>query len=344
MGDQGGPQGVVGAAVPDFTLLKAVIETVADVVVVTSPALDPPGPVIEYVNAAFTAMTGYAADQAVGCSPRFLQGPETDRAVLDQVRADLEAGGPAKGEAVNYRQDGSEYIVEWLITALRGDAGQVRHWVAVQRDVTERRRMEERQRVLIAELQHRTRNLLAIVQSIAEQTLSRGGSLDAFSDRLTALGRVQGLLSRAVGEHIDLGEIVHLELSAIGAGKGRTTVSGPTVPLGFMAAQTIALALHELATNALKYGALAQPAGRLKVTWSVDAGQDNGSLRLVLLWREGNVSLPGEPLASYGYGRQLIERALPYQLDAETRLQFTPDGVHCDIAVLLAAEPHSADA
>ena len=344
MGDQGASQGIAGATVPDFMLLKAVIESVADAVVVTSAALDPPGPVIEYVNAAFTAMTGYAADEVVGRSPRLLQGPETDQAILNQLRADLRAGKPSKAEVVNYRQDGSEYIVEWLITALRNGAGQVRHWVAVQRDVTERRRMEERQRVLIAELQHRTRNLLAIVMSIAERTVSRGGLLDAFSQRLAALGRVQGLLSRAVGERIDLGEIVRLELSAIGAGKGRITVGGPAVPLGFTTAQTIALALHELATNAFKYGALAQSTGRLKVTWSVDAGQGSDPSRLVLLWREGNVPLAGEPLTSKGYGRELIERALPYQLDAETRLQFTPDGVHCDIAVLLAAERYSADA
>lgn len=344
MGDQGASRGIVGAAVPDLALLKAVIETVADVVVVTSPALNPPGPVIEYVNAAFTAMTGYAVDEAIGRSPRFLQGPKTDRAVLGQLRADLTAGRPSKGEVVNYRQDGSEYIVEWLVTALRGHAGQVRYWVAVQRDVTERRRMEERQRVLIAELQHRTRNLLVVVKSIAEQTLGRGGSLDAFSDRLAALGRVQGLLSRAVGERIDLGGIVRLELSAVGAEKGRITLSGPAVPLDFMAAQTIVLALHELATNALKHGALARPNGRLKVTWSVDAGQGNGPLRLMLLWRESNVSLPGEPPTSQGYGRELIEQALPYQLGAETRLRFTPDGVHCDIAVLLAAERYPADA
>ena len=100
------------AAAPGFALLKVAIEAVADAVLVISPEIDPPGPVIEYVNPAFTAMTGYAPHEAVGRSPCFLQGPRTDRATTGRLRAELAVGGPAVGEAVNYRKDGSEYVVE----------------------------------------------------------------------------------------------------------------------------------------------------------------------------------------------------------------------------------------
>ena len=154
----------------DLVLFRAAVEVAGEAVVITSPDLDPPGPVIEYVNPAFARMTGYAAREAIGRSPRFLQGPRTDRAVLDRMRADLAAHGTFHGEAVNYRKDGSEYVLEWRIAAIRDAAGRVSHWVAVQRDVTAHRRAEERQKFLVGELQHRVRNALAVIRSIARRT------------------------------------------------------------------------------------------------------------------------------------------------------------------------------
>ena len=325
------------ASAPSLALLKVAIEAVADAVLVTSPELGPPGPVIEYVNPAFTTMTGYAADEAVGRSPRFLQGPRTDRAATDRLRAELAAGGPATGEAINYRKDGSEYVVEWLITAVHDEQGRVRHWVAAQRDVTERRRMQARQAVLMAELQHRTRNLLAVVGAIANRTLGRNPALAEYSARLAALGRVQGLLSGSKQDwSVPVAEIVRAELDAHGAGlDGQARVEGPAVELPGDQAQAVALALHELATNAAKYGALAQASGQLSVTWRVEQGDGGG--RLVIDWHESGVPMPSGPPAHRGYGTELITVALPYQLDAETALEFAPDGVRCRIALPIGA-------
>ena len=319
------------ASAPGLALLKVAIEAVADAVLVTSPEMDPPGPVIEYVNPAFTAMTGYAADEAVGRSPRFLQGPRTDRAATGRLRAELAAGGPATGEAVNYRKDGSEYVVEWLITAVRDEQGRLRHWVAAQRDVTERRRMQARQAVLVAELQHRTRNLLAVVRAIADRTLGHGPALAEYGARLAALGRVQGLLSRNRQDwSVPVAELVRAELDAHGMRlDDQTRVEGPAVELPGDQVQPVAMALHELATNAVKYGALAGGPGRLSVTWRVE--QEGGGARLVIDWRESGVPMPGGPPARRGYGTELITAALPYQLDADTALEFTPDGVRCRI-------------
>ncbi len=327
------------ALAPSLTLLRVAIEAVVDAVVVTSPELDPPGPVIEYVNPAFTTISGYAADEAVGRSPRFLQGPRTDRAALDKLRAELAAGGPAESEAVNYRKDGSEYIVEWLITAVHDGQGRVRHWVAAQRDVTERHRAQARQAVLMAELQHRTRNLLAVVHAIADRTFGHNPALAEYGARLAALGRVQGLLSGNEQDwSVPVAEIVRAELDAHGVkldGQIQVQVEGPVVELSGDQVQAVALALHELATNAVKHGALAQASGRLSVVWRVE--QDGDDARLVVDWHESGVSMPGGPPTHRGYGTELITVALPYQLDAETALEFAPDGVRCRIALPLGA-------
>ena len=218
-------------------------------------------------------------------------------------------------------------------------------------DVSGLTRAEGRQRILIAELQHRTRNLLALVQAIAAQTLGKGGSLDSFMDRLCALGRVQGLLSQATQDEIDLADIVELELQAYsqhhaigddeGAdGKlaarlrgGQVTITGGSVLLSRERVQTLALALHELTTNAVKHGALRRSDGRLAIGWQVEAGE-NGPY-LVLNWRESGVTMPPGAGERRGYGRILIERALTFSLQAKTEMTFEAGGIHCRIEMAL---------
>jgi PAS domain S-box-containing protein len=216
-------------------------------------------------------------------------------------------------------------------------------WVGTMTDIHDLRTLKDRQQLLLAELQHRTRNLLAIVQSIARQTRETSTSLDAFGtefeSRLRALSRVQSLLSRADHGDIDLRTLAEAELEAHGhgaLGSGKIVVEGPPVPLPPTAAQALGLALHELATNALKYGALAQPSGRLTVSWNVE--EDGPRRRVVLEWREMGVGMPerGRPQRR-GYGTELIERALPYQLRAKTRLDFASDGVRCTIIAPIGA-------
>jgi two-component system CheB/CheR fusion protein len=188
--------------------------------------------------------------------------------------------------------------------------------------------------VLIAELQHRTRNLLALVQSIARQTLGNGGTLGAFSTRLAALGRVQNLVGNATDADVDLRDIVHQELQAAGAAtEGKVVVTGPPIALGFDLVQTFALALHELATNAVKYGALKDASGHLEISWNVRRGDGVGPL-LTLDWRESGVS-PVPDASRRGFGRELIERALPFTLRAKSELTFREDGVSCHIEMPL---------
>jgi two-component system CheB/CheR fusion protein len=196
-------------------------------------------------------------------------------------------------------------------------------------------RSESRQRVLIAELQHRTRNLLTVVQSIGQQTLGKGGTYADFTARLAALSRVQGLIGDTTQDTIDLGDLVRLELQAIGAADDKATISGPSVPLSLDLVQTMGLALHELATNAVKHGALREPKGRLSISW--DIRQDNSRDRRVALhWRESGVTVERKP-TRLGFGRQLLEKALSFELRAKTQLTFEKDGVSCRIEIPISS-------
>lgn len=218
-------------------------------------------------------------------------------------------------------------------------------------DVTARREWEERQKVWAAELQHRTRNLMGVIRSIADKTArSSNGLADfhaRFRDRLNALTRVQSLLSR-LNEHdrVTFDELIKSELSPINGSAERVTLDGPAgVRLRSSNVQILAMALHELATNAVKYGALGPLGGRLTVSWSFEACGPEAKPWLHIDWRESGVAMPppGAAPRATGQGRELIELALPYQLKARTHYQLGPDGAHCTISVPVS-ETRSAGA
>jgi two-component system CheB/CheR fusion protein len=205
-------------------------------------------------------------------------------------------------------------------------------------DITGLTHAEGQQNVLIAELHHRTRNLLTVVQAIAMLTLGKGGTLKSFTDRLAALGRAQDLLHKAGGEELDLADVIRLELGAQGGvGNGRVVVEGPAVRLTAERVQTLALALHELTTNATKYGALKQENGRLAVRWHLEPDAQNGPA-LLLDWQESGCEMPQE-VPPAGYGRRLIEQALRHTLGTRAELVFGQDGVRCRIQVPLGRRP-----
>ncbi|WP_198384645.1 sensor histidine kinase [Roseomonas sp. KE2513] len=210
--------------------------------------------------------------------------------------------------------------------------GRIVEWLGTTTDIEDLKRLQNEQAVLVAELQHRTRNLLAVVRNVARRSISPQPGRDEYDERLAALGRVQGFLARSSSYRVALRDLVEAELQAAGDGvSDRVTIEGSPVDLPGEGAQPVALALHELATNAVKYGAIAQPTGRLSVTWLIDEGKEG--VRLLIVWWESGVAMPGSPPARRGYGSELITRALPYQMAAETALEFTPDGVRCSIAL-----------
>jgi two-component system CheB/CheR fusion protein len=227
------------------------------------------------------------------------------------------------------------------------DQGRVASFHGVVLDISERKRAEQTNLTLIAELQHRTRNLLAVVDGLAEQTLASCESLDEFAgpfrQRLATLSRVQGLFSRGESTPVIIGELVKLELHALGAEPDgqHVIIEGPEVALPNRSVQILALGLHELATNARKHGALRgdTTTGRLRVSWVVTS--ESGRRRLVLRWEETGIAPRGAQTQAEraGLGRTLIEKALPYQLDALTQLEIEDDAVRCVVSIALDPEP-----
>jgi PAS domain S-box-containing protein len=234
---------------------------------------------------------------------------------------------------------------------LRDPDGRIRRIGGIAQDVTEERDTAQRLQTLIGELQHRTRNLMGVVQAVADSTLATSSSLAefeaAFGARVAALSRVQNLLSRLEGlERIGFDELLRTELNAFGAlpqDDRRVSITGPgEVPLRSGGIQILALALHELITNATKYGALSQPDARLAINWQLVSAGADAQPRLRVQWVESGVAMPsgadqeraGHHVAGpahSGQGRELIEHAVPYQLDATVDFALTRDGVHCTI-------------
>ena len=321
--------------VPDLEVFKAAVEAVGEAIVITSAELDEPGPRIEYVNPAFTRMTGYEAREVMGRSPRLLQGPGTDRAVLDRLRASLEAGEAANGEALNYRKDGSAYTVEWLITPVRDTNGRIARWVSAQRDVSERRAYEDRQALMVRELHHRVKNTLATVQAVLNATVRSSLTIPEFtralSGRIASLARTHALITEDVAQAASFDGLLRAELAPYDE-RGRLALDGPGVTLPSELAVPVGMALHELTTNCLRHGSLADPNGRLRVTWWIEDGHAGRALRWD--WAEHDGPPAGHPTRE-GFGHRLLNKVLATQTGAEVEVDFAPDGLRVSIRMPL---------
>lgn len=331
-------------ALPDMralagTTLLSALDAAGVAVIITRLEPRSFGPVIRYVNAAFERMTGYAADEVVGRSPRLLQGPLTDRCMSDRLKAALRDGSDFKIAMANRRKSGDEYRAEWTIAPIRNRDGASEHWIALLRDLSHDRPLR---RYFASELQHRTRNLLATVRSIAARTLAATDDVARFAGRLAALGRVQGFLGKAEKDEtgVDLDALLRAELAAHDFPPDRVTIAGEPVSLPLPHVEILGLAFHELAINARDHGALASPEGVLAIGWSVR--ETGGERRLMLEWIETGAEplKQGEP--GRGYGRELIENALPFSLGARSRVEFDPTGLWCRIDIPLPAVGRAA--
>jgi two-component system CheB/CheR fusion protein len=199
------------------------------------------------------------------------------------------------------------------------------------------RESERQARLLLTELQHRVRNTLAVIRSICRRTAAASETAEDYAmhldGRIDAFARVQSAVTRDPAAGLDLEMLVADGLLALGAHEGEqvTGITGPKVRLKPKAAETIALVIHELATNAMKYGALAVDQGRITIEWGVD--RIDGERRLVFRWIETGVRLSGEKPQRRGFGTELIERTLAYELDGTASLEFRPGGLHCIISL-----------
>ncbi len=205
------------------------------------------------------------------------------------------------------------------------------------RDVTQTKALMARQRLLLDELSHRVRNTLTIVQSIAHQTVRNTSSADefvkAFDGRLLALAAAHKLLVESQWEGAQIGRLTEGQLSHFrDHDRGRITLSGGPVRLPPAVAMPFGLVLHELASNATKYGALSNETGRVALSWHLDDATRNGPRRLTVIWQESGGPPVPHDLRS-GFGSTLIERGIP---GAKVRHEFRPEGVVCTIELDIA--------
>lgn len=230
-------------------------------------------------------------------------------------------------------ESGTRFIVR--ILPYRGIDNFIAGVVITFIDVTAINRAEDRQRLLLGELQHRVRNTLAVVRSIARRTAETSTTVEDFAShldgRLNAFARTQAMVTRDPEAGVDLEYLIVEELLAYNAREGEQVhISGPNVRLQPKPAETFALAVHELATNALKYGALREPSGRIEINWRVD--ESTVPPQLIFDWRESGGPTVRAPRRK-GFGTELLERTLSFELKARTELAFDAPGVHYSIAI-----------
>lgn len=233
-------------------------------------------------------------------------------------------------ETVRVAKDGRRIDLSITVSPMRDSANRIIGASKVARDISDRKRAEETQKLLLDELNHRIKNTLATVQAIATQTLRRAASpahfVDSFNGRIKALGRAHGLLTGSSFQGAEITDLVREQLLLGGEEDQRISWSGPAVTLEAQAALHLALVLHELGTNARKHGALSAPNGRVAVRWQVQA---NMGRTLLLNWREAG----GPPVvapATQGFGSVLIESSLRAH-NGEVTVTYAEGGLICQI-------------
>ncbi|BCG70711.1 hypothetical protein MesoLj113a_18690 [Mesorhizobium sp. 113-1-2] len=287
---------------------------------------------IVLVNRHAEALFGYDRDEMVGQGIEMLV-PDRYRSshpVFRRGYGDFPLARPmgAGRDLYARRKDGTEVPVEIGLSPIKTSEGMMT--LASVEDISERRRSEAHRELLMAELNHRVKNTLAVVQSIAHQTFRGTKAADAhaaFEGRLMALSAAHNILTQTSWEHASLDQIVSDSLQIKGAFSNRFSTAGPAIFLRPNQALSLALAFHELLTNAIKHGALSNEAGRISVEW-LCTGKPKPRLKLV--WSELGGPTVSAP-TKRGFGSRLIERGLAADLEAEVAMVFQPQGLVCRI-------------
>ena len=311
----------------DAQRLASIVESSDDAII--SKGLDG---IITSWNCGAERLFGYTAEEVIGkpvtiLIPEDRMNEEPD--ILDRIR---------RGERIDHydtvrrRKDGSLIDISLTISPLKDADGRIIGASKIARDITERKRAQEQQKLLVNEMQHRIKNSLATIQAIATQTLNQHAKeRDAFIARLHALGSAHDLLTSETWERAPLRAIVTRALEPFQERlHERITIDGPAdLWLDSTKSVVVAMALHELATNAVKYGALSNGGGRVSIAWERPC-QAN---RVKLVWQESGGPKVCPPKQK-GFGSHLIERAFAGQLGG-SELMFSPEGLSCTLEVAL---------
>ena len=317
------------AAEVESAHLAAIVSSSQDAIV--SKTLD--GRVRSW-NAGATRLFGYEPEEMIGQPILKIIPPEL-HAEEEEILARLRRGERIEHfETQRVTKDGERVHVSLTVSPVHDKTGRIIGASKVARDITERKRAEEMQCLLMQELNHRVKNTLAIVQSIANQMARNSRSparfAEVFSGRIQALAHAHSLLTQSAWQGASMLPLIRDQLLVDGVEDSRISFSGPSVQLEPQPALHLALVLHELGTNARKYGALSVPEGRLSIDWEV---RSDGGRQLLLWWKESGgpeVAAPTER----GFGTTLIERSLAAD-GGDVSIRYRSQGLECDIMLPL---------
>ena len=267
--------------------------------------------------------------------PAFIPPEDFALLALRQAALDGAPDGHVVESEFRYRLPGAtdRWLLDRTVVFERAAAGHIKQTLSATIDITERKRSEERQTLLLNELNHRVKNTLAIIQSIAHQTFPDAERRHVFEERLGALSSIHDLLTDERWEAADVCALVAQAIAPYAGPGDRFAISGPSALIPPRAAVALSLALHELCTNAVKYGALSLPTGRTSIEWHLTQEAER---RLILDWRESGGPTVRAP-DRRGFGSRLIERGLAADLEGAASLDFRPEGLHCRIQARLPA-------
>jgi PAS domain S-box-containing protein len=318
------PAAVAPATLPDHKELALIaIERARMAFLITDPR-QPDNPIV-LANSGFLKLTGYISEEVLGRNCRFLQGPDTDPADAETIRRGLAAGSdPITAEILNYRKDGSAFWNEVLISPILNDAGELIYHFGCQTDVTARRRveqMEATQRLMSMEASSRIQQSKGL--SLANAAEAVHGSSSLLQGRVDALARAHRLLAASGWLSVDLAQFIAGDTPV--EARARVSTTGTHLEVPARLAQPLALVLHELMSNAVKHGALAQRGGRVRVNLAEQNHQ------LVLHWREiggKGLASPPEP----GYGLQMMVHVVE-QLGGRVTASWIGQGLEIEMAL-----------
>lgn len=309
--------------------MRAIFNTVLDAIV----TIDDRG-MVETLNPAAAQVFGYSPEEVIGRNVKMLMpgsyGDEHD-GYLGSFLTTGEARMIGRGrEVAGQRKDGSSFPMELEVSEMAVSGR--RMFTGVVRDISNRKQAEERQKLLITELDHRVKNILAQVAVVAVSTRQGSSSIDEFlrslNGRIQSMAAAHGMLSESGWKSVGLAALVHNQVAPFSTGEN-VKISGTDVMLTATETPAVAMVLHELVTNAIKHGALSISAGQVSISWD---RKTNGhrAANLVLVWQErGGPRVARE--VQTGYGTSLIRGLVPHELGGSVDLVFASDGVNCTI-------------
>lgn len=288
---------------------------------------------IEAWNKGAETLFGYSAHDIIG-KPKSILVPQDLRAEFDAQRPKILAGEIVRAESVRLSRDGRRIDIEFVDAPIADSFGATRGYSTIIRDISERAAARDHRQLLMRELAHRTKNQLAIIQSIAQQTRRNTTSLDgfikAFNGRIQGLSASHDILAKQQWQSIPIKDLVKSQVGVLVSEIDKSIViSGPDIALAPVHAEALGLALHELTTNSIKYGALSVAKGMVAITWRL--ADEPSPMQVFFEWQESGGPKIKKPPVRQGFGTRVLNNIVALSLGGEARMEYRPEGLHWQV-------------